>query len=133
MRNVRSWLRVAVVSCAVVSVSGCTKAVQVPQASERNVITRDEFESARVSTAYDVIVRFRSNFLRSRGKNSILLKQPQQATVFLDQVEYGAINSLRSIPASTIAEIRFIEGWDAMTKYGSNHVSGVIQIYTRYQ
>jgi outer membrane cobalamin receptor len=40
---------------------------------------------------------------------------------------------LRNIPASNVAEIRFIEGWDAMTKYGSDHVAGVIQIYTRYQ
>lgn len=100
---------------------------------DRNIITSAEIESTNASTAYDVIARLHANFLSSRGPNSILLKEPRQPTVYLDQVEYGPINSLRSIPVSNIFEIRFIAGWDAMTKYGSDHAAGVIQIYTRYQ
>lgn len=100
---------------------------------ERNVITTAEIESANAQTAYDLILRLHANFLHSRGPNSILLKVAKEPTVYLDNVEYGPVNSLRNIQASTIAEIRFIEGWDAMTKYGSDHVAGVIQIYTRYQ
>jgi hypothetical protein len=103
------------------------------QEKDRNVITTAEIELANVNTAYDLIVKYHANFLHSRGPNSILLKQPKEPTVYLDNVEFGTINSLRSIQASTIAEIRFVEGWDAMTKYGSDHVAGVIQIYTRYQ
>ena len=53
--------------------------------------------------------------------------------MYLDEVEYGAVASLNSIPASHVAEIRVIEGWDSMTKYGSNHIGGVIQIVTRVQ
>ena len=101
--------------------------------SERNVITSEQIQAANVATAYDVIALYRANFLNSRGPNSIILKQPKEPTVYLDQVEFGTIASLRSIQASNISEIRFIEGWDAMTKYGSDHVAGVIQIYTRYQ
>jgi len=101
--------------------------------TDRNVITTAEIQSANASTAYDVIVKIHANFLHSRGQNSILLKQPKEPTVYLDNVEYGTIASLRNIPASNVAEIRFIEGWDAMTKYGSDHVAGVIQVYTRYQ
>ena len=99
--------------------------------SER--ITTAEIQSANASTAYDIIAKLRANFLNSRGPNSLLNKQPKEPTVYLDEVEYGTIKSLRNIPASTVAEIRFIEGWDAMTKYGSDHVAGVIQVYTRYQ
>jgi outer membrane cobalamin receptor len=112
---------------------GCSQAMKETPEKERNVITTEEIQAAQASTAYDVIAKLRGNFLRSRGQNSILLKQPKEPTVYLDEVEYGTIASLRQIPASTIAEIRFIEGNDAMRKYGSNHVSGVIQIYTRYQ
>jgi hypothetical protein len=101
--------------------------------NDHNVITTEEIQAANVETAYDVITKFHANFLHSRGPNSILLKQPKEPTVFLDNVEYGTIASLRNIPASNVAEIRFIEGWDAMTKYGSDHVAGVIQVYTRYQ
>jgi hypothetical protein len=103
------------------------------QNSDRNVITAAEIESANANTAYDVIAKLHANFLNSRGPNSILLKEKKEPTVYVDQVEFGPIASLRSIPASNIAEIRFISGWDAMTKYGSDHVAGVIQIYTRYQ
>jgi hypothetical protein len=100
---------------------------------DRNVITTAEIQSANVATAYDLIAMYRANFLNSRGPNSIVLKQPKEPTVYLDNVEFGTIASLRTIQASNIAEIRFIEGWDAMTKYGSDHVAGVIQIFTRYQ
>jgi outer membrane cobalamin receptor len=101
--------------------------------SDANVITAAEIEAANANTAYDVIVKLHANYLHSRGPNSILLKESKEPTVYVDQVEFGPINSLRSIPASNIAEIRFVSGWDAMTKYGSDHVAGVIQIYTRYQ
>ena len=115
-----------------VSLSACASMHHVDP-TDRNVITSAEIQSANVATAYDLIAMYRANFLNSRGPNSILLKQPKEPTVYLDNVEFGTIASLRTIQASNIAEIRFIEGWDAMTKYGSDHVAGVIQIYTRYQ
>lgn len=114
------------------SLGACASMHHVDPA-DRNVITTAEIQSANVATAYDVIAMYRANFLNSRGPNSILLKQPKEPTVYLDNVEFGTIASLRTIQASNIAEIRFIEGWDAMTKYGSDHVAGVIQIFTRYQ
>ena len=128
--------RQAVVLCflpvALVSIASCAH-MKALDDTDHNVITTEQIQSANVATAYDVITKFHANFLHSRGQNSILLKQPKEPTVFLDNVEYGSINSLRNIPASNCSEIRFIEGWDAMTKYGSDHVAGVIQIYTRYQ
>lgn len=125
---------VIVVSVAfLIGALGCSRAMNSADDHPRNVITSDEIQAANASTAYDLVAKFRANFLQSRGQNSVLLKEPKEPTVYLDNVEYGTVASLRQIPASTIAEIRFIEGWDAMSKYGSNHVSGVIQIYTRYQ
>lgn len=129
-------LRRALILCSVpITLAWIASCASVKPAGEkdRNVITTAEIESANANTAYDLIVKLHANFLHSRGPNSILLKQPKEPTVYLDNVEYGTINSLRTIQASTIAEIRFFEGWDAMTKYGSDHVAGVIQIYTRYQ
>ena len=132
MRIRRSMLAAVSVSSLLLAMA-CTQAMQRVEEKERNVITTDEIQAAQAATAYDVIAKLRGNFLRSRGQNSVLLKQPKEPTVYLDEAEYGPIASLKQIPASTIAEIRFIEGNDAMRKYGSNHVSGVIQIYTRYQ
>lgn len=129
--------RQAVVLCFIpvtlLSMAACVSLKRSDEGGNRNIITADEIQAANVSTAYDVITKLHANYLASRGQNSILLKQPKEPTVFLDNVEYGSIASLRNIPASNCAEIRFIEGWDAMTKYGSDHVAGVIQVYTRYQ
>ena len=129
--------RQAVVLCSLpvtlLTASSCASMKRAEEGTDRNIITADEIQSANVSTAYDVITKLHANYLHSRGQNSILLKQLKEPTVFLDNVEYGSIASLRNIPASNCAEIRFIEGWDAMTKYGSDHVAGVIQVYTRYQ
>jgi hypothetical protein len=127
------WMLTIVSIPSLLLAMACSQAMQGVEERERNVITTEEIQAASAATAYDVIAKLRGNFLRSRGQNSVLLKQPKEPTVYLDEVEYGTVASLRQIPASTIAEIRFIEGNDAMRKYGSNHVSGVIQIYTRYQ
>jgi len=132
MLSRRRFPTVLFVAATVALAASCASMKQ-RDSSDRNVITAAEIEAANANTAYDVIVKLHANFLHSRGPNSILLKENKEPTVYLDQVEFGSINSLRSIPASNIAEIRFINGWDAMTKYGSDHVAGVIQIYTRYQ
>lgn len=132
MLTVRRALILCSVPVTLVWIASCAS-IKPTGEKDRNLITTAEIESANASTAYDLIVKLHANFLHSRGPNSILLKQPKEPTVYLDNVEYGTISSLRTIQASTIAEIRFFEGWDAMTRYGSDHVAGVIQIYTRYQ
>ena len=114
-----------------VALGGCAS-TQHPPDTDRSVITLEQIQAANVATAYELVTKFRADFLRSREPNSILLKQRKEARVYLDNVDYGTIGSLRNIEASSIGGIRFIEGRDAMTKYGSDHVAGVIEIYTRY-
>jgi outer membrane cobalamin receptor len=132
MPRTRRFLELCFAALAGLSATACASMKHLDGA-DRNVITADQIAAANAETAYDLIAKYRANFLHSRGPNSVLLKQSKEPTVYLDNVEFGAISSLRTIQASNIAEIRFIEGWDAMTKYGSDHVAGVIQIYTRYQ
>jgi hypothetical protein len=102
-------------------------------APSRNIITRTEIEDSRANSAWDAVAKLRANFMTSRGANSLLLKVNKEPTVYLDEVEYGNLGSLKQIPASTVAEIRFIEGWNAETKYGPGHAAGVIQVFSRVQ
>ncbi len=102
-------------------------------APSRNVITRVEIEQSRANSAWDVVVKLRGNFMASRGANSLMVKVNKEPTVFLDDVEYGNLGTLKQIPASAVAEIRFVEGWNAETKFGPGHAAGVIQVYTRTQ
>jgi hypothetical protein len=99
----------------------------------RNLITRVEIEQSRANSAWDAVVKLRGNFMASRGSNSLMLKVNKEPTVYLDEVEYGNLGTLKQIPASAVAEIRFIEGWNAEQKYGPGHAAGVIQVFTRTQ
>ena len=71
--------------------------------------------------------------MASRGANSLMLKVNKEPTVYLDDVEYGNLGTLKQIPAASVAEIRFVEGWNAETKFGPGHAAGVIQVFTRTQ
>lgn len=102
-------------------------------APSRNIITRTEIEGSRANSAWDAVVKLRANFMTSRGANSLTQKVNKEPTVYLDDVEYGNLGTLKQIPANAVAEIRFIEGWNAETKYGPGHAAGVIQVYTRVQ
>ncbi len=128
-----TFIRATLFSCFLLLGAGCAHVTKPEEGRNANIIKAEEIETVKAANAYELISKLRGNFLRSRGQNSLLLKQPKEPTVFLDTVEFGPITSLRNIPVSNIAEIRFIEGWDATTKYGTNHVSGVIQITTRIQ
>lgn len=122
------WL--CIVAAGVLAASACARATVVAGTGDRNLITSAEIRDANVGSAYDVIAKLRTHYLRSRGPNSIMLKQEAYATVFLDDTEYGAISTLRSIAASSVSEIRFLEGSAATTKFGSKYVGGIIQIFT---
>jgi outer membrane cobalamin receptor len=114
-----------------------------PRASERdrNIIRADEIAQVQVQTAYDVVARLRSEFLKTRGTvtrapgrttdRMITTEQPK-VTVFLDGVEAGPVEqTLYLIPASEVFEIRLYRAADAVTKYGSRHTGGVIAVTTK--
>lgn len=99
--------------------------------SNRHLITEEEILSVNATTAYDVIARLRAEYLRNRGPTSLLLPSRSQPTVFLNEQLYGSIDTLKEIRSSDLAEIRFYEGPDAITKFGSQYSGGVIQLVTR--
>jgi hypothetical protein len=98
---------------------------------DRRVITRADIEAVQVETAYDLVKRYRADFLRSRGATSLTQRSTPYAAVFLDELEFGTIESLRQIPANQIGEVRFYESTEAQTKFGSGRMGGVIAITSR--
>jgi len=126
--------RFAVVLSLMVAVASCTHRQSGGVGSANSsVITREEIEHSKASTAYDAIQRLRARFLSSRGQNSIYLNPQTYPTVFLDGQEYGAISSLRSVAANEVEEIRFFRGAEATTKFGAQYGGGVIQLISRVQ
>ena len=50
------------------------------------------------------------------------------AAVLVDGTEIGGIDELRQIPSNTVAEIRYLSGSDAETRYGPRFPAGVIEV-----
>ena len=120
----------AVIGCAP-SVSG-TSGGNAPDS--HTVLRFDEINQAGVGgTAYDVISRLRPGFLISRGQATISngTAASSYPNIYLDGVPYGDINTLRTIDASHIGEVRLFQAWEAQTKFGVGNNGGVIAITTR--
>lgn len=130
----RSSVSALVRAAFLVSLAACHGAnTWSAPAPSRNIITRTEIEDSHANSAWDAVVKLRASFMTSRGANSLLVKVNKEPTVFLDDVEYGNLGTLKNIPASSVAEIRFVEGWNAETRFGPGHAAGVIQVFTRTQ
>ena len=122
-------------------VAACAHGRHVPE-RDRNVIREDEIARVQVATAYDVVARLRAEFLKTRGpvtrttvrasgQSAITVEQPK-VTVFIDGVEAGPVEqTLSLIPATEVLEIHLYRASDAVTKYGSRHIGGVIAVSTR--
>lgn len=96
------------------------------------VVDEQTIEAMRVASAYDIVSRTRSEFLRGRGRQSLDPNTPAvPADVYVDDTFYGGVSTLRTIPASTVAQVRFYQGYEAQYKFGSGHLGGVIQIITK--
>ncbi len=94
-------------------------------------ITQDEIVASVAVDAYDAVVKLRPNFLASRGRTSFRTNESVLPTVFVDGLEYGPISTLKLIPATDVAEIRFFRSWEATTAFGTSFMSGVIAVTTK--
>ena len=96
-----------------------------------NRITADEIAASTAQNAYELINKMRPQYLKSRGKTTVLLDTPDRASVFMDGVLFGTPDALTTIAASQIREIRFYPATDAGIKFGSQYGAGVIDIKTK--
>ena len=76
-------------------------------------------------SAYDAVQRLRPRWLQLRGGTDI------PPVVFLDGSNMGGPETLRTIQASSVREMRYRDGRDATTRYGTGYGGGVIEVTTR--
>jgi hypothetical protein len=122
----------AVLAALVAALSGCS-ATSGGGAGDRpssDVITAEEIAKTGARNAYEAVQRLRGQWLTSRGAASLRDPTPRLPVVFLDDVEYGELDRLRSISAAQILEIRFVDGQDAVTRYGMEYGAGIIHVIT---
>ncbi|MHB1862580.1 MAG: hypothetical protein ACYCVL_06365 [Gemmatimonadaceae bacterium] len=111
--------------------AACFHHAPLAKVDNPNVITESEIRRYPAASIYDVIAQLRPEFLRDRGRISLLTDTHDVATVFLNDVEYGQLADMKTMPAAEIAEVRFYSGIDAVIKFGRHYGSGVIQLISR--
>lgn len=99
----------------------------------RNVLTAEEIQTSRAPgwTAHELIAQLRPEYLRSRGVVSLRSTGPATAAVYLDGLRFGQLESLRTLSATQILRIEYINAADATTRFGTDHVGGAILISTK--
>lgn len=97
----------------------------------RTLLLADEIQASAVSgSAYDAVRRLRPEFLRNRGARSLGDARPEPLVVYLNGVMAGGVEALNQIPATDVRSIRYLNGRDATTRYGTGHGGGVLEVAT---
>jgi hypothetical protein len=111
---------------------GCASTGTSPSAPRRgNYLNADDIATAHadITNAYDAISRLRPNWLAPHGAMGSDPALSQSATVYLDGQLYGAIETLRNIPAYYVAEIRYYDVTQAGARFGiRGGTAGVIEV-----
>jgi hypothetical protein len=112
----------------------------VPQAKKvrpsRSLITHEQIVRATAdgaSSAYDVVQKYRREWFRVRADltagSGVGAYSPNRPAVYFDNNLMGDDPELlRQFKPDAIAEIRFLSGPDATTRFGTGYPHGVIQV-----
>lgn len=127
--SVMRWL---VLSAAVsLGVAGCAH-LPSQEAHTPNVITAEQIDASQSVTAYEAIQKLQPNFLVARGPTSLSGTSSAFPNVWLDDVPYGPLATLKDIPAQNVAVIRMYRAWEATYKFGTGNMGGVIEVFTKH-
>jgi hypothetical protein len=120
----------------VVSLNLAACHAQAPGTSRRtvrNVISQEEIEASNASNLYDLIASLRADYLKDRGTISIKTNTHERAVVFLNDQEYGILETLRNIPPGRVSEIRYLSGIDAVNRFGAQYGGGIVLLVSKNQ
>lgn len=96
---------------------------------DRNVISLEQVEAARVDNAYELVRILHPMWLRKRGANT--LQNDGDIVVYLNDSRMGGPETLRQIETISITSIRFYDVGAANFKFGAGHPHGAIQVSTK--
>ena len=128
-------LRRALFVLASISCIGCAAAGppthHASRGMRRDMITAAEIVAARVTDVYQAVMQLRPEFLRRRGGSihgaSTLVTN---VVVYLDELPYGSVESLRYIPLERVRVIKYVSPTDADMRWGGSHPTGAILVMT---
>jgi hypothetical protein len=106
-----------------------------PLRSQRrsDVITAEEIDSVKGKggNAYDAVETLRPRWLKVRdvfleaGENGGIIKA-EAPHVYLNDVDQGDVDYLKTIPAERVAELRWMSANQAASRYGPTNSPGIV-------
>ena len=93
-----------------------------------SLLTREEILASHATNAYDAVAQLRPNFLISHGQTTLYGSDTGYPKVYLDHTLFGDLQSLKSIDATAIREIRYYNAAAAANRFGLGNVSGAIEV-----
>ena len=97
--------------------------------SDRTLLTIEEINSSGATDAFTAVSALRPNWLSTRGASSF--RGSESVKVYLDGNLMGGPEVLRTITTNSIKSIRRLDGLQAGQRFGLDHGSGAILLFTR--
>ena len=119
------------------SVTSSTAATSAPRASapirgSANLIVGAEIATSGASDALQAIRTLRPSMLRGRTGTRNDQSGAADIVVYVDGIRAGGPQTLESVAAITVTEIRFLNASDATTRFGTGHPMGAILVSTKH-
>jgi len=102
-----------------------------PKSGGANLITQEEIEYSKATTALEAIERVRPSMLRVRMGAASDQGEAVMIKVYLDNILQGDPETLRSLEATRVKEIRYLNATDATQLKGTGHTAGAIMVTTK--
>jgi len=94
-------------------------------------IALEEIQASSVSNVFELIQQIRPQWLRGRGATSLQDPRPVLPVVFLGEMSFGPLETLRGFATQSVEEIRYIDARTATIRFGTGHAGGIIQVVPR--
>lgn len=117
----------AVLAACASSGSGTTERQSRPASSSANLLTSDDLARTSAQDVFRAVEIARPNWLRIRGTTSTT-GVPDRVQVYLGGSHYGDANALRQVTVTSVSEVRYLDGREATTRYGTGHGAGAILV-----
>ena len=119
------------VSCASSGTPARSDSGMQPTSRNRNVIAAEELTDSKARDAHHAVQLLRPDWLRSRGSVSMRDPTPTRVIVYVDGQRYGGASSLEQFRLGSFKELRYYNGSEATSRWGTGHAGGVIYLTTR--
>jgi hypothetical protein len=115
-----------------VGLAGCAASGEPGARRNPNLLTADEMAESSAANLYEVVEQLRPRWFQVRSVTS-LQGQNQQVGVFVNRVYQGGTETLRGMPKSGVAQLRYLDGPTASAQLrtpGATALAGAIVVET---